>query len=83
MQLTTQIARVFRWLLRAYWSLFYRAARVIALLMMVAAAIGAILLAVDTESQMDAPLRLGLVILLSVLAIACFKALRAPMQGLR
>lgn len=65
-------------LLRAYWSIFYWAARVTALLIMVAAAIGAIVLAADTESQMDAPLRWGLVALFSILAIVCFKALRAP-----
>lgn len=67
-----------RRLLQVYWRFFYGAARVTALLMMVATTVGAVVLAAHTESQMDAPLRWGLVILLSFIAIICFMALRAP-----
>lgn len=70
-----------RRLLQIYWSVFYGVARVIALLMMVTTVIGAVVLATDGDSQMDAPLRWGIVTLLSFIAIICFVALRAPTRN--
>lgn len=67
-----------RQLLQIYWSIFHGAARITTLLMMVATAVGAVVLAVDVDSQMDASLRWGLVTLLGFIAIICFMALRAP-----
>lgn len=78
MPVMTAFSNLTKRLLRLYWSIFYGAARVIALLMLVATVVSAVALAVDTTGPMDAPLRWGLVILLSVIAIICFKALRAP-----
>jgi uncharacterized membrane protein YkvI len=78
MQMKAKISSVARRLLQVYWSIFYGAARVTALLMMVATVVGAVVLAADGESQMHAPMRWGLVVLLSFIAIICFMALRAP-----
>lgn len=76
--MTQRITAYLRRLLQIYWSVFYGIARVTALLMMVATIVSAVVLATDAESPMDAPLRWGLVVLLCLIAIICFVALRAP-----
>lgn len=65
---------------KVYWNFFYWAARGTALLMMVSSVIGAVVLSLDSKSKMEAPLRWGLVGILTVIAIICFFALRAPIR---
>ncbi len=76
--MTSKTAGVLRRLLQVYWKAFYGAARITALLMMVSSVIGAVVLAADSQSEMEAPLRWGLVTLLGFISIICFMALRAP-----
>jgi len=67
-------------MLRIYWIGYHAAARLIALLLMVGSLVGAVLLALDGDSRMDASLRWGLVVLLSLIGIICLLALRAPVR---
>jgi hypothetical protein len=63
-----------------HWKIVFGGARVVGFVLMLACVVGAVELALDRDSQMDAGLRWGLVGLFVLISVLGFLMVRAPIR---